>query len=60
VDESLNTLFQNGDDGIIVVGIDNGGANRINEYSPWVNPQYGGGQGDEYIDFIVETSKTAH
>ena len=57
VDESLNTLFQNGDDGIIVVGIDNGGANRINEYSPWVNPQYGGGQGDEYIDFIVETLK---
>jgi len=57
VDESLNTLFQNGDDGIIVVGIDNGGASRINEYSPWVNPQYGGGQGDEYIDFIVETLK---
>ncbi len=57
VDESLNTLFQNGDDGIIVVGIDNGGGNRINEYSPWVNPQYGGGQGDEYIEFIVETLK---
>lgn len=57
VDESLNTLFQNGDNGIIVVGIDNGGANRINEYSPWVNPQYGGGQGDEYIAFIVETLK---
>jgi predicted alpha/beta superfamily hydrolase len=57
VDESLNDLFQAGDDGIIVVGIDNGGGNRINEYSPWVNPQYGGGQGDEYIDFIVETLK---
>ncbi len=57
VDESLNSLFQNGDDGIIVVGIDNGGTNRINEYSPWVNPQYGGGQGDEYIEFIVETLK---
>lgn len=57
VDESLNDLFAQGDDGIIVVGIDNGGGNRINEYSPWVNPQYGGGQGDEYIDFIAETLK---
>ncbi len=57
VDESLNSLFDNGDDGIIVVAIDNGGANRINEYSPWVNPSYGGGEGDEYIDFIVETLK---
>lgn len=57
VDESLNQLFDEGDNGIIVVAIDNGGANRLNEYSPWVNPQYGGGQGDEYIDFIVETLK---
>lgn len=57
VDESLNELFGNGDDGVIVVAIDNGGANRINEYSPWVNPQYGGGQGDEYTEFIVETLK---
>lgn len=57
VDESLNALFQAGDPGIIVVGIDNGGANRINEYSPWVNAQYGGGQGDEYLEFIVQTLK---
>jgi predicted alpha/beta superfamily hydrolase len=57
VDETLNNLFQQGDDGIIVVGIDNGGTNRINEYSPWVNPQYGGGQGDEYLEFIVNTLK---
>lgn len=57
VDESMNALFHNGDDSAIVVGIDNGGSNRLNEYSPWVNPQYGGGEGDEYIDFIVETLK---
>ena len=41
----------------IVVGIDNGGADRLNEYSPWVNAQYGGGQGDEYIEFLVSTLK---
>lgn len=57
VDESLNDLFQKGDYGCIVVGIDNGGADRINEYSPWVNTQYGGGQGDEYMDFIIKTLK---
>jgi len=59
VDESLNTLHQQGDYGCIVVGIDNGGAERLNEYSPWpsVNPAYGGGQGDKYIKFIVETLK---
>jgi predicted alpha/beta superfamily hydrolase len=57
VDETLNTLFEQGDYGAIVVGIDNGGAERLNEYSPWVNAQYGGGQGDEYMGFIAETLK---
>ena len=57
VDESLNSLFEDGDEGIIVVAIDNGGASRFDEYSPWVHPQYGGGQGDEYMAFLVETLK---
>jgi predicted alpha/beta superfamily hydrolase len=57
IDESLDSMFLKGDFGSIVVGIDNGGSNRLNEYSPWINPQYGGGQGDEYIDFIVQTLK---
>ena len=57
VDESLNQLFQQGDHGCIVVAIDNGQAHRINEYSPWVNNQYGGGEGDEYMNFIVNELK---
>lgn len=57
IDESLNTMFENGDEGVIVVGIENGGINRLNEYSPWINPNYGGGEGDEYMEFIVETLK---
>ncbi len=57
VDETLNTLFNQGDYGAIVVGIDNGGSERLNEYSPWVNPQYGGGQGDAYMTFVAETLK---
>ncbi|MFY8003269.1 MAG: alpha/beta hydrolase-fold protein, partial [Chitinophagaceae bacterium] len=46
VDEALNQLFNNGNYGAIVVGIDNGGSSRLNEYSPWVNTSYGGGEGD--------------
>ena len=57
VDESLNTIFDNGDDGIIIVGIDNGGEHRIDEYTPWTHPEYGGGEGDAYVDFIVDNLK---
>lgn len=57
VDESLNSLFAMGDYGAIVVGIDNGGANRINEYSNWKNATFGGGQGELYADFLVSTLK---
>ena len=57
VDETLNTLFSQGDYGAIVVGIDNGGVERLNEYSPWVNPSYGGGDGDDYMAFIANTLK---
>ncbi|MCB9344319.1 MAG: T9SS type A sorting domain-containing protein [Lewinellaceae bacterium] len=58
VDESLNQLFSKGDYGCIVVGIDNGGQYRLDEYSPWLNSQYNaGGQGDEYVDFLVNTLK---
>lgn len=57
VDESMNYLFNQGDFGAIVVGIDNGGSERINEYSPWVNSSYGGGDGDLYVEFIVNTLK---
>ncbi|MDB5269178.1 MAG: hypothetical protein JWP58_2218 [Hymenobacter sp.] len=58
VDEALNLLAANGQDptGCIVVAIDNS-ANRLDEYSPWNNPAYGGGQGDLYVDFLVQTLK---
>ena len=57
VDETLDLLAAQGKDVPIVVGIDNGGVHRIAEYTPWSNPQYGGGEGDAYINFIVETLK---
>lgn len=57
VDESMNAMVKNGVLASIVVGIDNGGAKRIEEYTPWRNPNYGGGQGDVYLQFLVETLK---
>jgi len=57
VDETLNELFNQGDYGVIVVAIDNGGQYRLDEYSPWVNDDYGGGQGDDYVQFLINTLK---
>lgn len=57
IDETLNNLHSKGDYGAIVIGIDNGGADRIKEYTPWVNTEFGGGQGSVYVQFIVETLK---
>ncbi len=57
IDETLNKLFMENGKKCIVVGIDNGGTHRINEYSPWINPAYGGGQGHLYARFLVETLK---
>ena len=57
VDESMNTLFNAGDYGAIVVGIDNGSNHRIDEYSAWINSNFGGGDGELYADFLVTTLK---
>jgi predicted alpha/beta superfamily hydrolase len=57
LDEALNNLFNQGDYGCIVIGIDHGGAKRQDEYSPWKNPEYGGGEGAQYLDFVVKTLK---
>lgn len=57
IDESLNTLFEQGDSGLIVVGIDHGGFHRLDEYTPWVNEEYGGGEGAAYAQFLVESLK---
>lgn len=43
----------------IVVGVPNMGPQRLAEYSPFVDPVKGGGAGDRYLDFLVETLKPA-
>jgi metallo-beta-lactamase class B len=57
VDEALDSLHAGGDGGAIVVAVDNGGPHRLDEYSPWKNARYGGGEGDAYVDFLVHTLK---
>lgn len=57
VDETLDELYDAGVNVPIVIGIDNGGGQRVEEYTPWVNVEGGGGKGSLYIDFIVETLK---
>ena len=57
VDETLDKLVKEKNLKLIVVGIDNGGSKRLDEYSPWKNEKYGGGKGDLYLDFIIETLK---
>jgi alpha-glucosidase (family GH31 glycosyl hydrolase) len=57
VDETLDKLFKEHNLKVIVVGIDNGGKKRLDEYSPWKNKKYGGGEGEMYVDFIANTLK---
>lgn len=57
VDETLDSLHALGDWGAIVVAVDHGQQRRFDEYSPWVNARYGGGEGDEYMDFLANTLK---
>ena len=52
VDETLNALSAQ----CIVVGIDNG-ENRMTEYNFQDHEEYGSGEGEKYIQFIVETLK---
>lgn len=43
---------------VIMVGIANVGESRINEYSPFVDPDIGGGQADRYLTFLLNDVKT--
>ena len=68
IDEALNRLFLPpkiptlhspiaSPQSLIIIGIENGGAHRIAEYSPWKNAEHGGGNGAQYFDFVCDTLK---
>ena len=53
VDETLDSLSAQ----VIVIGIEHGGEKRMEELTPYKNEKYGGGNADNYLDFIVKTLK---
>lgn len=57
VDETLNNFYKKTGKSFIIVGVENGGAKRIEEYTPFKHPKYGGGKGAIYIDFLVKELK---
>lgn len=56
-DGTVENLINNGHIPAIIVAIANGEGDRIDEYSPWTHPTYGGGDGDLYAKFITEDLK---
>lgn len=56
VDEYLDSLKSSCRQSI-VVAIDNSASFRMNEYNPWEFMQFGKGEGDKYVDFLVKTLK---
>ncbi|SHJ09661.1 alpha/beta hydrolase [Flavobacterium terrae] len=53
IDETLDSLNAE----VIVVGIEHGNEKRIEELTPFKNEKYGGGNADNYLDFLVKTLK---
>lgn len=53
VDEYLDSIKANH----IIVAIDHGNKERLNELTPYKNPEYGGGQGDLFLEFIITRLK---
>ena len=57
IDETLDEFARTRGFEAIVVGIDNGGEERLHELSPWTNPKYGPAQGEQYMAFVVDAVK---
>jgi metallo-beta-lactamase class B len=64
VDECLDSLIAKGKPACIVVGIDNGGETRMNEYNPYefiwkdsLQSKTFSSEGNEYLSFLTQTLK---
>lgn len=56
VDEYLDSAIKNGAPPCIVVAIENS-VQRITEYNPYNHEKYGDGNGDAYVQFIIDEVK---
>ncbi len=54
IDEYLDTL---NDKEVIIVGIEHGNEKRLEELTPYPHEDYGGGKGDIFMQFIINTVK---
>lgn len=54
IDEYLDTL---NDNEVIIVGIEHGNDERLEELTPYPHDTYGGGKGDTFMQFIIQTLK---
>jgi predicted alpha/beta superfamily hydrolase len=54
IDEALDTLESKVGE-MIIVAVDHAGEKRINEYAPFDTDQFGKGEGEAYVDFLVQT-----
>jgi alpha-glucosidase len=54
IDEYLDSISNSES---IIVGIEHGNEKRLEELTPFPNEKYGGGKGDIYLDFIINTLK---
>ena len=57
VDNFLDSIFSSGKKEVLVVGIDNGLQKRMTEYNPYSFQQFGKGEGNKYVDFLVQDLK---
>jgi len=57
IDETLDMFSAKGIEEAIIIGIYHGDEYRIEELTPWENTENGGGNGNNYLNFIVETLK---
>jgi predicted alpha/beta superfamily hydrolase len=57
VDETMEQLAATENLEAIIVGIPSMGKDRLAEYSPFVDKKYGGGKGEAYLAFLVDTLK---
>ena len=53
IDETLDSIHAQ----VIIIGIEHGGDKRMEELTPFKHEKYGGGNANNYLDFIVTTLK---
>lgn len=54
IDKSMAKLAEKGLSDLIIIAIDHGEEERINEYLPYYHPRFGEGKGNFYIQFMIE------